>query len=336
MPPFLTAKASNATFQPSYLPVAIFVGGTSGVGQGMVEGFARHVGGRAHIIIVGRNERAAAQILAHFPKPGADAVGWAHEFVACDVSKMANVRIACAAIASRVERINFLVMTAGYNSLVSTALSDDGLDLRLAMRYYHRYVCVHELLPLLKIAEGLGQDAKIMSVLGAGSGRPIDLDNLGNTVQARTGIRLRAALRSFFMSLSYTDAMIAHLASLHPLLAFTHIHPGVVRTSALKVDFDGLFTPLSWFLNWLLPLFAVPQDECAEHMLYALFNGTRGMFLRDRYGDVISAKVFEEGERIGEGTQTGILNGVPMKGYYASDIAVHRVMEHSEEVTREK
>ncbi|KAJ7133187.1 hypothetical protein C8R44DRAFT_977462 [Mycena epipterygia] len=336
MPPFLTAKASNATFQPSYLPVAIFVGGTSGVGQGMVEAFARHVGGRAHIIIVGRNEHAAAHILAHLPKPGADAVGWAHEFVACDVSKMANVRIMCAAIASRVERINFLVMTAAFSSMVSTTLTDDGLDLLLAMRYYYRYVCVQELLPLLKVSEGLGQDAKIMSVLGAGSGRPIDLDNLGNTVQARTGIRLRVALRSMIMSWGYTDAMIAHLASLHPFLAFTHIHPGVVRTPTLKVDFDGLLTPLSWFLNWLFPLLAVSQDECAEHMLYALLNGTRGMFLRDRYGDVISAKVFEEGERIGEGTQTGILNGVPMKGYCASDIGVHRIIKHSEEATREK
>lgn len=90
-----------------------------------------------------------------------------------------------------------------------------------------------------------------------------------------------------------------HLASLHPSMAFIHIHPGVVRTSALKVDFDGIFTPLTWFLNWLFPLSTQcssapihpysyspthynPQDECAEHMLYALFNGeVRTPFLKE-------------------------------------------------------
>ncbi|KAJ6467045.1 hypothetical protein DFH09DRAFT_929905, partial [Mycena vulgaris] len=47
-------------FAPSYIPVAIFVGGKSGIGQGMAEAFARHTKGNAHIVLVGRNRAAAA------------------------------------------------------------------------------------------------------------------------------------------------------------------------------------------------------------------------------------------------------------------------------------
>jgi hypothetical protein len=50
-----------------------------------------------------------------------------------------------------------------------------------------------------------------MSVLGAGLGspkRPIDLENLGNTVKPRNG-RFSVAMRSMIMSSGYTDAMLA-------------------------------------------------------------------------------------------------------------------------------
>ncbi|KAJ7453189.1 hypothetical protein FB451DRAFT_1050540 [Mycena latifolia] len=165
MPTFSVVKASNATFRPAYLPVAVFVGGTSGVGQGMTEAFARQVHGRAHIIIVGRNKQAAAEIIARFPKPSAgEGDGWIHEFIACNVSLMANVRTACAKIASKTQRINFLAITAGYSSMVDVRLTSEGLDLLLAMRYYYRYVCIQELLPLLTNAHDLGQDARVISV----------------------------------------------------------------------------------------------------------------------------------------------------------------------------
>ncbi|KAJ7443810.1 hypothetical protein FB451DRAFT_1056649 [Mycena latifolia] len=307
MPTPDVVKASNSASSFSYVPVAVFVGGTSGVGQGMVEAFARYLHGRAHIIIVGRNEHAAAEIIERFPKPAAgEADGWTHEFVACDVSLMANVHAACEVIRAKVTRVNFLVLTAGYGSMVNIALTSEDLDLHLAMRYYHRYVFIQKLLPLLQNAHDLMQDAKVMSVLGAGRGspkRPLDLANLGNTVKPRVG-RFSVALRSMIMSSGYTDAMLAHFAACTPAIAFTHIHPGVVRTSSLGVDFDGLLTPLTWILNWIIPFFSVSQDECAEHMLYALFDGERGLFIRDRYGNAISSQVFEAPATLGESEET--------------------------------
>lgn len=69
MPSLKDVKAENARYAPGYLPVAVFVGGTSGIGQGMAQAFAKHTNGNAHIVLVGRNEAAASAILASFPTP---------------------------------------------------------------------------------------------------------------------------------------------------------------------------------------------------------------------------------------------------------------------------
>ena len=57
--PLSSVIASNATFRPPY-PTAIF----AGIGQGTLEEFARHLDGRAHIIIVGRNHSTTPPIIA--------------------------------------------------------------------------------------------------------------------------------------------------------------------------------------------------------------------------------------------------------------------------------
>ena len=56
MPSLSAARSSNELYSPGYPPVAVFVGGTSGIGQAMAEGFARYTKGNARIILVDVNE----------------------------------------------------------------------------------------------------------------------------------------------------------------------------------------------------------------------------------------------------------------------------------------
>jgi hypothetical protein len=46
---FNTSKLSTAS---KTVPVGVFVGGTSGIGQGMAEAFAKHTNGNSHIMYV--------------------------------------------------------------------------------------------------------------------------------------------------------------------------------------------------------------------------------------------------------------------------------------------
>jgi len=45
MPSLKDVQTTNAQFSPTYRPVAMFVGGTSGIGQAMAEKFAHHTKG---------------------------------------------------------------------------------------------------------------------------------------------------------------------------------------------------------------------------------------------------------------------------------------------------
>jgi hypothetical protein len=57
--------------------------------------------------------------------------------------------------------------------------TEQGVDKELAAHYYARWKFIDDLLPGLKKAKEAGEDAKVLSVLGAGKGGPIDLEDLG-------------------------------------------------------------------------------------------------------------------------------------------------------------
>lgn len=198
-PSIASIRTLNAAFSPSYLPVAVFVGGTSGVGQGMAEAFARHTKGNAHIIIVGRNRAAAEAIISGFPPPTSSLAK--HEFLPCDVTLMRNVRQTTQELLTTAPRINFLVMSPGFSTMKGRDETDEGIDRKLAVHYYARWKFIDDLVPALSKAKKQGEDAKVFSVLAAGKGGKVDLDDLG---LKKTFSLLNAALQAP----TYNDLMM--------------------------------------------------------------------------------------------------------------------------------
>ena len=182
-------------------PVAVIVGGTSGIGQGMAEVLARHRNGQVHLIIVGRNQDAASKIFAGLPKTDEQS-SWTREFVKCDVTLMRNVHAAAQEILSKHDKINYLVLSTGFlaTKRIETA---EGNDAGLCAFYYSRWKFIDELLPALRKATEAGEEARILSVLAAGyGGVNIPLDNLGwKTFPALSSIRP--------LMTTYNDLMIA-------------------------------------------------------------------------------------------------------------------------------
>ncbi|KAJ7117251.1 hypothetical protein C8R43DRAFT_1037769 [Mycena crocata] len=280
MPSITTVRASNSTYTPSYLPVAIFVGGTSGIGRAAAEAFARYTKGNAHIILVGRNTAAAAETIASFPKPTSTSA-WKHEFVPCDASLLHNVHTTTRELLARLPRVNFLVLSAGYFSLAGRDDTAEGLDRKFVVSYYARWAFATGLAPALERAAEKGEAASVMSVLGAGQGPAVDLEDLG----LERGYSGKAAMDA---CATYTDLMVEEFAVRHPTIAFTHTFPGFVNSPLFNFQHWAarLASPL---IKLALYKLAKSEQDAAEYQLFGLLSAARGGYRRGEHGDVIAA-----------------------------------------------
>ncbi|RDB28120.1 Oxidoreductase andH [Hypsizygus marmoreus] len=290
---FAQAQSRNTAFSPSYVPTAIFVGGTSGIGQAMAEALVRTTKGNCNIILIGRNRTAAESIIASFPEPTLTDAG-KHEFVECDVSRMKNVHATTARLVPRLSTLNYLVLSPGMIRFTGRRETEEGIDEKLALIYYARWAFINDLLPLLKKAKDAGQDAKVLTVLAAGA--PInveaDVNDLG-MVKNYSGI---LAMR---VAPTYNDLMLEKFAAENPSISFVHTFPGSVLTTIFFPDKFPykLFNPLIYALLWP---FSVSQDTCAEYMWYALHEAGPGFHRCSDKGDDVGMKNYNGTEEARE------------------------------------
>ncbi|KAJ3504203.1 hypothetical protein NLJ89_g8057 [Agrocybe chaxingu] len=295
MPSLAIVKAANASFNPSYTPIIVITGATSGIGEAITRLFASLQKGRAQIYLVGRNRAAANSIIASLPQPPPEvskhnssqtpAQGYTYEFIQCDVSLMKNVHDLARDLSSRLPHLNFLVHSAGVIGLSRREETSEGIDLKLASRYYARWTLTNDLLPLLRKAKDLGQVASVVSVLGAGVGlEKVDVDDLG--MKTNYGW-----LRAMLETASYNDLMVAEFAKREPTIAFTHMYPGGVDT-AMVIPSNPILKVLIRAIHPILRFFLISSADCAEYVVYALLVGEKGMHRRDSHADDIGLKKF--------------------------------------------
>lgn len=88
---------------------AVFVGGTSGVGEYTVKAFARYTT-YPQVYIIGRSQEAADRIMEECKQLNP---GGKYEFIRSDISLLRNVDNVCRQIRSKVSAINVLFLTQG-------------------------------------------------------------------------------------------------------------------------------------------------------------------------------------------------------------------------------
>jgi len=89
--------------------VAVFVGGTSGVGEYTVKAFARYAT-KPRVYIIGRSQDAATRIIRECQKANPDGT---FEFIKADVSLIKTVDDVCGQIKSKETAINILFESQG-------------------------------------------------------------------------------------------------------------------------------------------------------------------------------------------------------------------------------
>ncbi|KAE8354415.1 hypothetical protein BDV28DRAFT_85014 [Aspergillus coremiiformis] len=230
--------------------IAVFVGGTSGIGEATAKELAKVVK-KPTIHLVGRNQAAGSKILAELKAANPEGTFY---FIQSDVSLLQNVDKACSEIKQKEKAIDLLFLSTGHLAM-SKQNTTEGLENNHALRYYSRMRFIHNLLPLLTASK---TPARVVTILAGGQEGKIDEDNLD--LQRSWSFAKAATYAATMNSLA-----IEHLASLHPSVSFAHVFPGIVRTPLMNKTMGSTLGSIMGFLS--KPM-SISSEESGERNVF--------------------------------------------------------------------
>ncbi|KAL2128610.1 hypothetical protein VTI74DRAFT_8938 [Chaetomium olivicolor] len=274
-------RASNLRI-PGCLPaglVAVFAGGTSGIGETTMKQFAKHTV-LPRIYFVGRSERAAARLRTELMD--LNPAGKYH-FIRADLSLLQNVDNVCREIKTKESAINLLFLTSG--TMITGKDTPESLYYPSSITYYARIRLIVNLLPLLQKATSL---RRVVTVFGGTKEGPITADDLPGRSLAPLPLRGHTA--------SMMTLALESLALEAPDVSFVHSSPGFVRTNLGKDVRSAAMGLVRAVFKVVGPMVAVPVGEAGERQL---FFATSGRFPARGGVNVAETAGVERGEGVG-------------------------------------
>ena len=275
-------KASNALINDANAPrVAVFVGGTSGVGNLTIRALVG-TGASIRIYLIGRKASKERTLLfieeLRAVNPKADLI-WTEG----EVSLLAETARLCNEIKSKEPQVDLLFLSTGYAPFGARRETSEGVEITQSLNYYTRMLFTLHLLPLLRRSE----NARVISVLGGGNELfGLNLDDIDVKKPGSWGV-MTAHPHSFCLNTVFLDK----LASDNPEVVFMHSTPGWVDTGNVWRSVDPDQRVLAWFVRWflepLIHLFSFSDEESGQRNLFqctsAAFGG-RGVPWKGKAG----------------------------------------------------
>ncbi|RYC64487.1 hypothetical protein CHU98_g1712 [Xylaria longipes] len=263
-------QAANALINDATAPrVAVFVGGTSGIGQLTVRALVA-TGVSVRIYLVGRRSseeriRAFIQEL-HAINPKAEVI-WTEG----EIALLAETKRVCETIKSKESHVDLLFLSAGYAPFGKRKETAEGLEIAQSLEYYSRMLCILQLLPLLGKAEA----ARVISVLGGGVERATSI-NLDDLDLKKPGNFSGINAQTQYIAMNTTT--LDKLAGDNPGVTFIHSWPGWVNTGNVRrgINVNSLW---GWFVRLVLePLIGLVAFRDEESGQRHLFQSTSAAF----------------------------------------------------------
>ncbi|VUC34844.1 unnamed protein product [Clonostachys rosea] len=304
-------KRSNSQLKGAGLPkVAVFVGGTSGIGQHNISELVE-TGVETKIYLIGRpssSERANIQIAALKKINPSVEVVW----LSGEVSLLADVKRLCAEIQSKETSIDLLFMSTGVLPFNGRKETSEGLDPTFTLQHFSRMAFIIHLLPLLKAS----QDGRVVSIKGGGLEKAdIDVDDLELKKPGAYG-----GIKSQIQVIAMSTLVMEKIAEQEQDVTFIHTFPGQVNTGNNMTSDVSPNSVMHWAMRLVVgPLVKViglsPKESAQRHLFAstsALYGGrgvptdlpaaknTRGgngpgLFLVNQYCDAsMNEKVLEQ------------------------------------------
>ncbi|KAK3901591.1 hypothetical protein C8A05DRAFT_16245 [Staphylotrichum tortipilum] len=265
-------RSSNALLADATVPrVAVFAGGTSGIGKFTVRALAA-TGAPIRIYLVGRPSAAVATASfiaeVHALNPRAEIV-WTE----AEIALLADVRRVCELIRAKEPRVDLLFLSAGYAPFGGRReVTAEGVGLVQSLEYYSRVLFVMGLLPALRAAEA----GRVISVLAGGAERVAAL-RVDDMDLEEPGVFGAIAAQSHFAALN--TVALDKLAEENPGLVFIHSWPGWVDTgNGRRGAEEGSW--MAWVVRWILePImraFSFSHEDSGQRYLFQCTSAAYG------------------------------------------------------------
>ena len=212
----------------------------------------------ARVLVHGRDAERGARVVADI-----EASGGAADFLAADLSALAEVRRLADEAQARVDRLDILINNAGIGTAGPRQTSAEGFELRFAANYLAGFLLTLLLLPLIKNSA----PARIVNVSSAGQ-QPIDF---GDVMLTRGYSGTRAYCQSKLAQIMFTLDLGASLKGtgvtvtcLHPA---TYMDTSMVRRAGVR--------PLSTVEEGARAILNLATSPAVEGQTGLYFNGLR-------------------------------------------------------------
>ncbi|KAJ3178890.1 hypothetical protein HK101_010086 [Irineochytrium annulatum] len=158
-----------------------------------------------------------------------------------------------------------LLMTAGNLNVGPRRVTKEGIQMTFALNYLSKFVIARLLTPLLMATAQPNGRARCVSILSAGNGTTVDL----NDIQVEKGFSfLKQALYDSTLVDMMTDDLARHHTTTDTSPRFIHAFPGMVNTDSVS---NANFP---WFITWpakiALPLLASDPRVIAEEVVFMM------------------------------------------------------------------
>ncbi|KAM0481880.1 hypothetical protein ACHAPX_003209 [Trichoderma viride] len=275
-------RASNSLISSTFPEklVAVFVGGTSGIGEETAKYLAKYAKS-PRIYIAGRSRDAGDRVLAECKR-----INPSGQYIFCksDVSLIRGADELCNEIKKEESFINLLVMSQGVYDF-SRSVTSEGLHLLAALNYYSRIRIIQNFMPLLEQAQFL---RRIVSVGGGGHEGNLDMAD----IQA-----LNVPMENLREHLSTLVTLgLQAVASSSPEVSIVHGYPGTVKTSLFKDVPEETLKTMTF----------IPLEECGERHLY-LATSSKYSPLKGEYAGI----------PLGDGVEVALGSGGAGGGVYS-------------------
>ncbi|PRP76370.1 putative short-chain dehydrogenase/reductase [Planoprotostelium fungivorum] len=258
---------------PSHL-VAVFLGGTSGIGEATLKALANHAI-QPRIYLIGRSQEAAERIKAECRTLGPKGYEGRAEiiFIQTDASLIKNLDGISEQIRDKESQINLLVLSCGTLDF-SPKLTSEGLPYASTLAYWSRWSFTQNLLPLLNEAarQGPNSISRVVSILSGTCEGPIDEEDIMMLQTARHTSMLAVRARATSLSTLTMEA----LSKQAPDVSFIHSYPGYVVTPIGNSMPGVLGVVVRCFNATLGRWIAVSSEETGERHVFLATSARYG------------------------------------------------------------